>query len=76
MYILSPGHRKRAALFGFDFVNGKFDLPGNGKAENSYTASEDAARFVAHALTALPKEALEWHIFRIEGERTVCPKIQ
>ena len=62
-------------MFGFDFVNGKFNLLGNGEAENSYTASEDIGRFVAHALTAFSKGTLEWHIFRIEGDRTVSQKL-
>lgn len=63
--------RKAARAFGFDFVGGNFVLQGKGEAENSYTSTNDIARLVAHVLTSLPSDELEWRIFRIEGERTV-----
>lgn len=62
-----------AAAFGFDFVNGKFSLDGDGEAENTYTDTKDITTFVVHTLTSFPKENLEWQIFRIEGERIVSP---
>lgn len=64
-----------AAAFGFDFVNGKFNVNGEGEAEVSYTDTRDITTFVAHTLTSFPKEKLEWQIFRIESERIVSKKL-
>ncbi|EJD07548.1 NAD-binding protein [Fomitiporia mediterranea MF3/22] len=54
---------------GFDFVNGKITIPGSGTTEISWTTLRDVARFVAHVLTALPKNKIEGRHFRIEGDR-------
>ena len=60
-----------AEVLGFDLTNGKITIPGEGVAPISWTTRGDIGRFVAYVLTALPKEKLEWRIFRIEGDRTV-----
>ncbi len=44
---------------------------GSGEAPISWTSIPDIGRFVAHVLTALPKNDLEWRTFRIEGDRHV-----
>ena len=44
-------------------------IGGEGKSPISFTTRRDLARFVAHALTELPREKIEWRIFRIEGDR-------
>ncbi|KAL5536931.1 hypothetical protein ACEPAF_754 [Sanghuangporus sanghuang] len=59
-----------AEVVGFDFTNGKITVPGEGTSPISWTTRRDIGRFVAHVLTQLPKEKLEWRIFRIEGDRT------
>ncbi|KAL5531648.1 hypothetical protein ACEPAG_4525 [Sanghuangporus baumii] len=56
-------------LFGFDFANGKITVPGTGDAPLSWTTRPDIGRFVAHVLTALPKERLEWKTYKIEADR-------
>jgi len=55
---------------GFDFKGQKVTIGGDGNKLVSFTNRRDIARFVAHALTALPREQIEWKTFRIEGERT------
>jgi len=42
---------------------------GVGDALISWTSRADISRYVAHVLTSLPREKLEWRAFRIEGER-------
>ncbi|KAL5492388.1 hypothetical protein ACEPAI_3835 [Sanghuangporus weigelae] len=59
-----------ADAIGFDFTNGKITVPGEGTSTISWTTRHDIGRFVAYVLTQLPKEKLEWKIFRIEGDRT------
>ena len=46
-------------------------VPGGGDTPISFTGSVDVARYIVHILTTLPKEKLEWKVFRMEGERTV-----
>jgi len=46
-------------------------VPGGGDAPISFTGSVDVARYIVHILTTLPKEKLEWKVFRMEAERTV-----
>lgn len=58
-------------MFGIDFANDKVDIAGPGTIDISFTHQRDAARFLAHVFTALPKEKIEWRTFRIEGEKTV-----
>ncbi|EJD07570.1 NAD-binding protein [Fomitiporia mediterranea MF3/22] len=65
-YVFQKGFSE---AIGFDFVNGKIVIPGSGTADISWTSLRDVARFVAHALTALPKDKIEGHHFRIEGDR-------
>ncbi|KAL5531647.1 hypothetical protein ACEPAG_4524 [Sanghuangporus baumii] len=60
---------------GFDFINGKITVPGEGTSPISWTTRDDIGRFVAHVLTELPKDKLEWRIFRIEGDRTSLNQI-
>jgi len=43
----------------------------HGNAVNSFTTQRDTGRFVAYALTNLPRAKLEWRIFRIKAERKV-----
>jgi hypothetical protein len=59
--------------YGFDLSNGKISIPGDGTVPMSLTSRHDVARFIAHALTALPRTQIEDRRFQIEGERTVCP---
>ncbi|KLO19054.1 NAD-P-binding protein [Schizopora paradoxa] len=56
-------------IFGFDFKNGKVTIGGSGNEPISFTSIPDIGRFVAHVLTTLPRKDLEWHTFRIEGDR-------
>jgi len=58
------------SVFGFDAANNKFTVPGEGNAPISFTSYQDAARFVSHVLTHLPREKLEFAKFPIEGDRT------
>lgn len=58
-------------MFGIDFANDTADVCGSGTADISFTLQRDTARFIAHVFTTLPKDKIEWRIFRIEGERTV-----
>ncbi|KAL5513171.1 hypothetical protein ACEPAH_3569 [Sanghuangporus vaninii] len=55
---------------GFDFVKGEFKIPGTGSVAISWTHRVDIGRYLAHTLTALPKDRIEWRTFRMEGERT------
>jgi hypothetical protein len=57
--------------FGFDLPNGKVNLAGDGKAKISITSTEDVGRFVAHALTAFPKEKLQGGKFYLQGDYIV-----
>ncbi|KAL5536930.1 hypothetical protein ACEPAF_753 [Sanghuangporus sanghuang] len=65
-WVFQPG---LSEYFGFDFVNGKITVPGTGDAPFSWTTRPDIGRFVAHVLTVLPKERLEWKTFKIESDR-------
>ncbi|KAL5492389.1 hypothetical protein ACEPAI_3836 [Sanghuangporus weigelae] len=65
-WMFQPG---LSEYFGFDFVNGKIRVSGTGDAPLSWTTRLDIGRFVAHVLTALPKERLEWKTFKIEADR-------
>jgi len=56
-------------FFGFDLANAKVKFGGSGDAPISWTGKHDAARFIAHALTAFPKDNLEWKSIRFEGDR-------
>ena len=56
---------------GLNFATGEFPIPGSGTADVSWTTAEDVAKFVAFALTTLPREKIEWRLFRIEGDRMV-----
>ncbi|KAL5476963.1 hypothetical protein ACEPAI_3149 [Sanghuangporus weigelae] len=58
-----------AAALGLNFATGEFSIPGSGTADISWTTAGDAAQFVVYALAALPREKIEWRIFRIEGDR-------
>lgn len=62
---------KLAVAFGFDFASGKISIPGSGTAPISWTSRQDIANFVVRALTELPKDKIEGHIFAIEGDRIV-----
>jgi len=55
--------------FGFDLANGKVKFGGSGDAPISWTGKQDAARFIAHALTTFPKDKLDWKSIRYEGDR-------
>lgn len=59
-------------FLGLDIKNGSVKISGDGNVPISFTAREDIARYMAHVLTSLPAETLEWRIFRIEGDRQVC----
>ncbi|EIM81244.1 NAD-P-binding protein [Stereum hirsutum FP-91666 SS1] len=56
-------------FLGLDIKNGSVKISGDGNVPISFTAREDIARYMAHVLTSLPAETLEWRIFRIEGDR-------
>jgi hypothetical protein len=56
---------------GWDLPNGKITIRGTGEQPVSFTSSNDAARFAAHALTHFPREKLENKKFHIESERIV-----
>lgn len=62
-------------VFGFDFAGGKVTVPGGGDTPISFTGSVDVARYIVHILTTLPKEKLEWKVFRMEAERTTFNEI-
>ncbi|KAL5476964.1 hypothetical protein ACEPAI_3150 [Sanghuangporus weigelae] len=64
--MLGPGY---SGFLGFNFAKGEFVIPGSGTAPISWTSSTDVARFIGHVLINLPREKLEWTIFRIEGDR-------
>ncbi|KLO07655.1 NAD-P-binding protein [Schizopora paradoxa] len=55
--------------FGMDLSQKKMIFGGKGDGPISFTARDDAARFIAHALVAFPKEKLEWKSIRMEGDR-------
>ncbi|KAL5513170.1 hypothetical protein ACEPAH_3568 [Sanghuangporus vaninii] len=65
-WVFQPGLSEYA---GFDFVHGKITIQGTGDAPVSWTTRADIGRFVAHALTTLPREKLEWKTFKIEADR-------
>ncbi|KAI0344660.1 NAD-P-binding protein [Trametopsis cervina] len=54
--------------FGWDVKNGKATIFGDGDAQNSWTDAPDVARYVAHVLTHVPREKLEWQTLRIQGD--------
>ena len=54
-----------------DLKSGNVTVGLDGNAVNSFTTQWDVGRFVAYALTNLPRSKLEWRIFRIEAERKV-----
>lgn len=56
---------------GFDFKRREVTIGGEGNKPVSFTTRRDLARFLAHVLTSLPYDQLEWKIFRIEGDRVV-----
>ena len=58
-------------MIGFNFVKGEITIPGSGSAPVSWTSTIEIAQFIVHVLINLPREKLEWKIFRIEGERAV-----
>ncbi|KAL5476965.1 hypothetical protein ACEPAI_3151 [Sanghuangporus weigelae] len=64
--MFAPGYSE---ILGFNFDKGEFTIPGSGTAPVSRTSSTDIARFIGHVLINLPREKLEWRIFRIEGDR-------
>jgi hypothetical protein len=57
--------------FGWDLVNSKIKIRGQGEQPISMTSIHDVARFAAHVLTVFPREKLENAKFFIEGERVV-----
>ncbi|KAL5514200.1 hypothetical protein ACEPAG_2288 [Sanghuangporus baumii] len=70
--VLGPEY---SGFLGFTFAKGEFTIPGSGTAPISWTSSTDIARFVGHVLVNLPREKLEWRIFRIEGDRISLDEI-
>jgi hypothetical protein len=58
-------------LLGLDLKSGNVTVGLDGNAVNSFTTQQDIGRFVAYALTNLPRSKLERRIFRIEAERKV-----
>jgi hypothetical protein len=58
-------------LLGLDIKSGNVTVGLDGNAVNSFTTQQDVGRFVAYALTNLPRSKLEGRIFRIEAERKV-----
>ncbi|KZO95528.1 NAD-P-binding protein [Calocera viscosa TUFC12733] len=63
------------AHMGWDLPNGKVQISGKGDTPISFTQRRDIGRFVAHVLTSLSPEELEWRTFRIEGDRTTMNKV-
>jgi hypothetical protein len=53
---------------GFDLKGGKITINGQGDGQLSTTSIEDVAHFVAHVLTALPKDQLENAKFTLQGD--------
>jgi hypothetical protein len=62
---------RRIRLLGLDLKSGNVTVGLDGNAVNSFTTQWDIGRFVAYALTNLPRSKLERRIFRIEAERKV-----
>jgi hypothetical protein len=58
-------------LSGLDLKSGNVTVGLDGNALNSFTTQPDIGRFVAYALTNLPRSKIERRIFRIEAERKV-----
>jgi hypothetical protein len=56
---------------GFDFVNGKVTIAGEGNAAVSWTTRADIAAWLVNVLIQQPREKLLWSTFRIEGDRCV-----
>lgn len=50
---------------------GKATIFGDGDAQNSWTDAPDVARYIAHVLTHVPREKLEWQTLRIQGDLAV-----
>lgn len=62
---------KGIRFLGLDLRSGNVTVGIDGNAVNSFTTQRDIGRFVAYALTNLPRSKLEGRIFRIEAERKV-----
>jgi len=60
---------------GWDLPNGKVTISGAGNTPISFTCRRDIGRYLAHVLTSLPADQLEWRTFRIEGDRTTMNSI-
>ncbi|OCB83953.1 NAD-binding protein [Sanghuangporus baumii] len=58
-----------SGFLGFNFTEDEIMIPGSGTEPISWTSSTDIARFIGHVLVNLPREKLEWRIFRVEGDR-------
>jgi hypothetical protein len=58
-------------MFGFDLLNGKITIRGDGEAELSMTTLDDVTSYTVHALTEFPRETLEGGRFYIEADRVV-----
>ncbi|KZT25505.1 NAD(P)-binding protein [Neolentinus lepideus HHB14362 ss-1] len=56
-------------MFGWNIPNGKVEIWGEGNKPSTFTTRRDAARFVAHIVTALSPEELFWKEFCLEGDR-------
>ncbi|TFY79787.1 hypothetical protein EWM64_g4224 [Hericium alpestre] len=54
---------------GLDIGSGKISYGADGNAPVSFTSRRDVTRFLAHVLTTLPLEKLQWNTLRIEGDR-------
>ncbi|KAI0347204.1 NAD-P-binding protein [Trametopsis cervina] len=54
--------------WGWDLPNGKVTIYGHGDAKNTWSDIPDIARYVAHVLTAAPREKLEWQSLRIQAD--------
>ncbi|KAL5521764.1 hypothetical protein ACEPAF_2512 [Sanghuangporus sanghuang] len=64
--MFAPGYSE---ILGFNFDKGEFTIPGSGTALISWTSATDIVQYIGHVLINLPREKLEWRIFRIEGDR-------